>query len=72
MTERAVAYTDMLDGDAAIAQLAMHNPNLVQAIAASLRTILIASFRAPATQFVVYLLKRLNPTNRFDVNFSML
>ena len=64
LTARAVAYSDMLDGDNAIAQLAMHNPNLVQGISASLRTLIIASFRAPATQFVVSLLKRLNPTTR--------
>lgn len=34
----------------------------VKGIAASLRTLIIASFRAPTTQFVMTLLRRLNPT----------
>ena len=45
-----------------IAEMALHNPQLVKGIAASLRTLIVASFRAPATQFVMALLKRLNPT----------
>ena len=51
LTARAVAYADVLDGDSAIAQLALHNPNLVQGIASSLRTLIIASFRAPGVFF---------------------
>ena len=39
----------------------MHT-QLVKGISASLRTLVIASFRAPATQFVMTLLRRLNPT----------
>jgi len=42
--------------------MALHKPNLVRGIAASLRTLIVASFRAPATQFVMDLLRRLNPT----------
>lgn len=51
----------MLEGDC-VAEMALHNPELVKGIAASLRTLVIASFRAPATQFVMTLLRRLNPT----------
>jgi hypothetical protein len=51
-----------LDGDSATANLALHQPNLVKGIAASLRTLIIASFRAPPTQYVMSLLRRLNPT----------
>lgn len=45
-------------------QANLHTPStpLVQGIAASLRTLVIASFRAPPTQYVMSLLKRLNPT----------
>jgi hypothetical protein len=42
--------------------MALHNPNLVKGMAASLRTLIIASFRASTTQFVMTLLRRLNPT----------
>ena len=62
LNSRAEAYADMLDGDRGYAEMALHNPQLVKGIAASLRTLIIASFRAPATQFVVSLLRRLNPT----------
>lgn len=51
----------MLEGDC-VAEMALHNPQLVKGIAASLRTLIIASFRAPSTQFVMTLLRRLNPT----------
>ena len=61
LNSRAEAYSDMLEGDR-IAEMALHNPQLVKGIAASLRTLIVASFRAPATQFVMALLKRLNPT----------
>ena len=61
LNSRAEAYADVLEGDR-IAEMALHNPQLVKGIAASLRTLIIASFRAPATQFVVSLLRRLNPT----------
>lgn len=45
-----------------VAEMALHNPNLVKGMAASIRTLIIASFRAPSTQFVITLLRRLNPT----------
>lgn len=61
LNSRAEAYADVLEGDM-IAEMALHNPQLVKGIAASLRTLIIASFRAPATQFVMSLLRRLNPT----------
>ena len=61
LNTRAEAYADMLEGDC-VAEMALHNPQLVKGIAASLRTLIIASFRAPATQFVMTLLRRLNPT----------
>jgi hypothetical protein len=63
LNTRAEAYHDMLEGDA-VAEMALHNPNLVKGIAASLRTLVIASFRAPSTQFVMMLLRRLNPTSQ--------
>ena len=49
-------YSEMLEGDR-IAEMALHNPQLVKGIAASLRTLIISSFRAPSTQFVMALLK---------------
>ena len=61
LNTRAEAYADMLEGDC-VAEMALHNPQLVKGIAASLRTLIIASFRAPSTQFVITLLRRLNPT----------
>jgi hypothetical protein len=61
LNTRAEAYADMLEGDC-VAEMALHNPQLVKGIAASLRTLIIASFRAPSTQFVMTLLRRLNPT----------
>lgn len=63
LNSRAEAYSDMLEGDC-VAEMALHNPQLVKGIAASLRTLIIASFRAPATQFVMTLLRRLNPTSQ--------
>ena len=63
LNTRAEAYRDMLEGDV-VAEMALHNPNLVKGIAASLRTLVIASFRAPTTQFVMMLLRRLNPTTQ--------
>jgi hypothetical protein len=53
----------MLEGDV-VAEMALHNPNLVKGLAASLRTLVIASFRAPTTQYVISLLRRLNPTSQ--------
>jgi hypothetical protein len=61
LNSRAEAYSDVPEGEA-MSQMALHNPQLVKGIAASLRTLIIASFRAPATQFVMALLRRLNPT----------
>ncbi|CAN0044549.1 unnamed protein product [Heterosigma akashiwo] len=46
----------------AVAGLALDHPALVAGIAASLRTLVVASFRAPPTRFVLGLLRRLNPT----------
>lgn len=63
LNTRAEAYGNMLEGDS-VAEMALHNPNLVKGIAASLRTLVIASFRAPSTQFVITLLRRLNPTSQ--------
>jgi hypothetical protein len=64
LNSRAEAYADMLEGDEEVAQMALHNPQLVKGIAASLRTLILASFRAPATQFVMALLRKLNPTSQ--------
>lgn len=61
LNTRAEAYSDMLEGDF-VAEMALHNPQLVKGISSSLRTLVIASFRAPASQFVMTLLRRLNPT----------
>ena len=63
LNERAEAYTEVLEGDDAIGNLALEHPNLVKGIAASIRTLIIASFRAPPTQYVMSLLRRLNPTH---------
>lgn len=63
LNTRAEAYADMLEGDC-VAEMALHNPQLVKGMAASLRTLVISSFRAPATQFVMILLRRLNPTSQ--------
>eukprot|EP01039_Chlorochromonas_danica_P001318 gene1318-1439_t len=63
LNTRAEAYSNMLEGDC-VAEMALHNPNLVKGIASSLRTLIIASFRAPSTQFVMTLLRRLNPTTQ--------
>lgn len=63
LNTRAEAYRDMLEGDM-VAEMALHNPQLVKGMAASLRTLIIASFRAPSTQFVMTLLRRLNPTSQ--------
>ncbi|GMH53121.1 hypothetical protein TrRE_jg10878, partial [Triparma retinervis] len=48
-----------LDNDVA---LALDDMNLVAGCAAALRVLIIASFRAPPTRFVLGLLRRLNPT----------
>ena len=40
-----------------IALLALHQPQLVKGLAASLRTLIIATFRAPSTQYVMNLLR---------------
>jgi hypothetical protein len=61
LNSRAEAFSEMLEGDR-VTELVLHNPQLVKGIAATLRTLIIASFRAPATQFVMSLLRRLNPT----------
>lgn len=63
LNTRAEAYADMLEGDV-VANMALHNPQLVKGISSSLRTLIIASFRAPHTQFVMMLLRRLNPTSQ--------
>lgn len=43
--------------DDSVALLALHQPQLVKGIAASLRTLIIATFRAPPTQYVMNLLR---------------
>jgi hypothetical protein len=50
---------DGMDNDAA---LALDDMPLVAGISAALRLLIIASFRAPPTRFVLGLLRRLNPT----------
>jgi hypothetical protein len=69
LNKRAAAYSEALKNgrepsaaDDAVASFALDQPQLVKGIAASLRTLVIASFRAPATQYVMSLLRRLNPT----------
>ena len=64
LNSRAEAYAEVLEGDQQVAEMALHNPQLVKGIAASLRTLILASFRAPATQFVMALLRKLNPTSQ--------
>lgn len=59
---RAEAYANVLGGDSATGNLALDQPSLVKGISASLKTLIIASFRAPPTQYVMSLLRRLNPT----------
>lgn len=63
LNNRAEAYAELLEGDH-VAQMALHNPNLVKGIAASIRTVIVASFRAPATQFVMTILRKFNPTGQ--------
>ena len=63
LNSRAEAYKEMLEGDQ-VADLCVQNPQLVKGMASSLRTLIVASFRAPATQFVMTLLQRLNPTSQ--------
>lgn len=46
-----------------VTSLALEYPALARGIASSLRTLVIASFRAPPTRFVLGLLRRLNPTS---------
>lgn len=71
LNRRAEDFTDILqsgagantdEDDNAIALMALHQPQLVKGIAASLRTLILASFRAPSTQYVITLLRRLNPS----------
>jgi hypothetical protein len=79
MKERGESKDDNLDGDAA---LALDDMPLVAGISAALRLLVIASFRAPPTRFVLGLLRRLNPTTsllrassfvaRHDYLFSLL
>ena len=61
LNNRADAYQEVLDGDN-VGKLALDNQHLVKGMAASLRTLIISSFRAPPTQYVMSLLRRLNPT----------
>lgn len=61
LNSRAELYNDLLEGDQ-VSQLVLHNPQLVQGINSSLRTLIIASFRAPNTEYVMILLRRMNPT----------
>ena len=61
LNSRAEAYKEMLEGDQVV-DLTLHSPQLVKGMASSLRTLIVASFRAPATQFVMTLMQRLNPT----------
>jgi hypothetical protein len=63
LNNRAEAYAELLEGDH-VSQMALHNPNLVKGIAASIRTVIVASFRAPATQFVMTILRKFNPTGQ--------
>uniref|UniRef100_A0A7S1TRP6 U-box domain-containing protein n=1 Tax=Phaeomonas parva TaxID=124430 RepID=A0A7S1TRP6_9STRA len=53
---------DNAEAVAEVSALALEYPALAQGIATSLRTLVIASFRAPPTRFVLGLLRRLNPT----------
>ena len=62
LNERTSSYSELLGGDGKDAELALDSPYLVKGIASSIRTLIIASFRAPATQYVMSLLRRLNPT----------
>ncbi len=62
LNNRADAYKDVLDGDKDAGDMALDNPHLVKGMAASIRTLIISSFRAPPTQYVMSLLRRLNPT----------
>jgi hypothetical protein len=64
LNKRCDDYGNILEGgaDKAIAEMALESPNLVKGMAASIRTLIISSFRAPATQYVMSLLRRLNPT----------
>lgn len=67
LNNRAEAYAELLEGDSAVAQMALHHPTLVKGIAASIRTVVVASFRAPATQFVMTILRKFNPTGQVPV-----
>ena len=62
LNKRAAAYSEALrqpsggvDDD--VTAMALDSQQLVKGIAASLRTLVIASFRAPATQYVMSLLR---------------
>lgn len=63
LNKRAAAFSEALkqpvgeSEDDAVAAFALDSPQLVKGIAASLRTLVIASFRAPATQYVMSLLR---------------
>ena len=61
LNSRAEAYKEMLEGDQ-VADLTLHSPQLIKGMSACLRTLIVASFRAPATQFVMTLMQQLNPT----------
>lgn len=63
LNSRAEAYKEMLEGDQ-VADLTLHSPQLIKGMCACLRTLIVASFRAPATQFVMTLMQRLNPTSQ--------
>jgi len=73
LNKRANDYSNILGDEGAasdsksasedgIALMALHQPQLVKGLAASLRTLIIATFRAPPTQYVLNMLRRLNPT----------
>jgi len=50
------------DDETAIHQLVLHHPHLLSGLTSSLRTLIIATFRAPNTVFMLALLRELNPT----------
>lgn len=54
-----------------IALISLHQPHLVKGLAASLRTLILATFRAPTTQYVMSLLRRLNPTTHLISKASL-
>ena len=56
------AEEDITDEIDQVTGITLDYDALVQGISASLQTLIIASFRAPATRFILGLLRRLNPT----------